>query len=98
MWINMMNTDTAIAALQVILENKAENQNATDAHAVKPILAEYLGEEDLADEIGLTSRTLRRWHVLRIGPPRTVIGRKVLYHVPSFRKWLQERQQADCRA
>ena len=59
----------------------------------EPILSEFLTKEELAEELGRNVRTLDRWDTLRIGPPRTVIGRKVLYRRASVQKWLcaQER-------
>jgi hypothetical protein len=59
-----------------------------------PILAEFLTAEELATELRRNKRTLDRWQVLGIGPPRTHIGRKVLYRRESVQKWLaaQERQ------
>jgi hypothetical protein len=61
----------------------------------QPILAEFLTKEELAAELGLNERTLDRWDVLGIGPPRTHVGRKVLYRRASVQKWLtaQEHQR-----
>ena len=33
-------------------------------------------------------RTLDRWDVLRTGPPRTRVGRKIYYNRVSVRRWL----------
>src|SRR5262245_14810238 len=54
----------------------------------EPILSEFLTKEELADELGRNPRTLDRWHVLGMGPPRTHLGRKVLYRRASVAKWL----------
>ncbi len=60
----------------------------------EPILSEFLTKEELAAELRRNPRTLDRWDVLRTGPPRTHVGRKVLYRRASVQKWLaaQERQ------
>ena len=60
-----------------------------------PILSEYLTREELAAELCRNPRTLDRWNVLGMGPPRTHVGRKVLYRRASVQKWLaaQERQR-----
>ena len=60
----------------------------------EPILSEFLTTEELAAELRRNKRTLDRWDVLRIGPPRTHIGRKVFYRRASVQKWLaaQEHQ------
>jgi hypothetical protein len=59
-----------------------------------PILAEFMTIEDLAAELGRNKRTLDRWDALGIGPPRTRMGRTVLYRRASVQKWLvaQEHQ------
>ena len=59
-----------------------------------PILAEFMTVEELAAELGRNKRTLDRWDALGIGPPRTRMGRTVLYRRSSVQKWLvaQEHQ------
>jgi hypothetical protein len=60
----------------------------------EPILSEFLTKEELAAELQRNPRTLDRWAALGVGPPRTHIGRKILYRRASVQKWLaaQERQ------
>ena len=62
----------------------------------EPILADFLTKEELAAELRRNPRTLDRWEVLGMGPPRTRVGRKVLYRRASVQKWLvaQERSTA----
>ena len=43
------------------------------------LLDEFLTREQLAEEFGVSVRTLDRWHNLQIGPPRTMLGRRSLY-------------------
>ena len=38
-------------------------------------------------------RTLDRWNALGMGPPRTRVGRAVLYRRASARKWLAAQEQ-----
>jgi hypothetical protein len=59
----------------------------------EPILSEFLTKEELAAELRRNARTLDRWDALGMGPPRTHVGRKVLYRRASVHKWLcaQER-------
>jgi hypothetical protein len=59
----------------------------------EPLLSEFLTKEELAAELGLNKRTLDRWAVLGIGPPRTRVGRKVLYRRTSAQKWLATQEQ-----
>ena len=60
----------------------------------EPVLSEFLTKEELAAELRRNPRTLDRWDALGMGPPRTHVGRKVLYRRASVQKWLcaQERQ------
>jgi hypothetical protein len=56
-------------------------------------LSEFLDEEALAVKLGVTTRTLRRWHVMRIGPPRTTCGRKIYYRIESILAWFVSREE-----
>jgi hypothetical protein len=60
----------------------------------EPLLSEFLTKEELAAELRRNVRTLDRWDVLGIGPPRTRIGRKVLYRRASVEKWLAAQEQS----
>ena len=53
------------------------------------ILDGFITREQLAAELGKSPRTIDRWEVRRIGPPRVIVGRTVLYRVESVRSWLQ---------
>jgi hypothetical protein len=63
----------------------------------QPILEEFLTKEELAAELQRNPRTLDRWNVLRIGPPRTLVGRAILYRRASVQKWLAAQEQHYCR-
>jgi Helix-turn-helix domain len=58
------------------------------------LLADFLTRGEAAAELRVCERTLDRWHALGIGPPRTRIGRTVLYRRASLQNWIvaQERQ------
>jgi len=60
----------------------------------EPLLSEFLTTIELAAELGRNKRTLDRWNALGTGPPRTHMGRTVLYRRSSVQKWLavQENQ------
>jgi hypothetical protein len=58
----------------------------------EPILAEFLTLEALASELQRNKRTLDRWNALGNGPPRTRVGRRVLYRRTSVQKWLLEQE------
>ena len=59
----------------------------------EPILSEFLTKEELAIELRRNPRTLDRWDVLGLGPPRTHVGRQVLYRRVSVQKWLVSQEQ-----
>jgi Helix-turn-helix domain len=59
-------------------------------------LSEFLTTEELAAELRRNKRTLDRWAVLGTGPPRTYVGRRVLYRRTSVQKWLAAQEQS-CR-
>ena len=59
-----------------------------------PILSEFLTTEELAAELRRNPRTLDRWEALGMGPPRTHVGRRVLYRRASVQKWLAAQEQA----
>jgi hypothetical protein len=58
-----------------------------------PILSNFLTKEALAAELGRNPRTLDRWDVLGIGPPRTFVGRKILYRRVSVQRWLEAQEK-----
>ena len=58
----------------------------------EPILSEFITREELAAELRRSPRTLDRWEVLGLGPPRTHIGRTVLYRRTSVQKWLTTKE------
>lgn len=44
--------------------------------------------DEVAQMLGISTRTLHRWHRLRYGPPRCNIGRVVLYRKSAIDAWL----------
>ena len=60
----------------------------------EPILADYLTKQELAADLRRNPRTLDRWAALGMGPPRTRVGRKVLYRRASVQKWLADQEQS----
>jgi len=56
------------------------------------ILSDFLTKRELAAELGREMRTLDRWDALGVGPPRTHVGRKVLYRRASVQNGSQRRK------
>jgi excisionase family DNA binding protein len=59
----------------------------------------YLSEAEAARQLAVTVATLRTWASRRREPPRTKVGRRVLYRASALQEWLlaQERDVAAAR-
>jgi hypothetical protein len=57
------------------------------------VLDDHFTPEALAHWFHITRRTIDRWDVLRIGPPRIVVGRTILYKKSSVEQWLASREE-----
>jgi len=65
------------------LPHLADNTQTVDNFA-----RDILSENQLAALLKISTRTLRRWHVLRLGPPRFKIGQVILYRAAAVESWL----------
>ena len=64
-----------------------------DAHSGDSgLLADYLTEDELAAEFGVTRKTIRNWRALGEAPLVTRIGRKIFYAQTDVQKWLQSQR------
>lgn len=54
-----------------------------------PLKDDYLSPKDTAHMLGVSERTLARWHSIRKGPARIMVGRKVLYRPDAINDWLK---------
>jgi predicted site-specific integrase-resolvase len=63
-----------------------------------PLLDDFMTDEQLAAELGITVRTLLRWDARGEGPPITKVGKLKLRHRPSAREWLLAKKQPRIRA
>jgi excisionase family DNA binding protein len=48
----------------------------------------FLDCAELAERLGISTRTLCRWFRLAKGPPRIKIGRRVLYREEAVHNWM----------
>ena len=53
------------------------------------LLGGWISRLDLAQELGVTVDTMRRWEAQRFGPPCVRAGRKVYYRRDAVHDWLQ---------
>jgi hypothetical protein len=72
-----------------------QNTSPDIPEAAPNVLEGYINKRELAAELCVSERTLDRWTRLRLGPPRTVIGRKILFSRQSVAAWLREREAAN---
>ena len=73
------------------------NSEANETGQPSSLLAGYLTPRQLAKELGVSQRTLDRWHQFRHGPPRIALGRTRLYRLESVRTWLVQCEQVEPR-
>jgi hypothetical protein len=57
------------------------------------LLAGYMTEIELADELQKHKRTVYRWRQMRQGPPVTLVGNRPLYRIDAVRAWLLGREK-----
>ena len=57
------------------------------------VLDGYIREAALARQLNLSVRTLQRLAARRLGPPRTRVGRVILYNVEHVRDWLSQQEE-----
>lgn len=74
------------------IEHSPARQKETATNVKSSILDEYISPEHLAAELHISTRTLDRWHALREGPPRTKLGKRILYRRESVAAWLRSRE------
>lgn len=54
----------------------------------------FFTKAEAAGELGKSEATLDRWNRLRVGPPRTKLGRTVLYRRDTLKAWLIAQEEA----
>jgi hypothetical protein len=63
----------------------------TDTQQAKNLFG-LLTPQQLAEQLGVTVRTLQVWQVKRTGPPVVQAGRQVYYRTSSVEAWLASRE------
>jgi predicted DNA-binding transcriptional regulator AlpA len=75
----------AMSSLDDPLQEASTLQHRPVAQSV---LEGFLSREQLAQQLGLSLRTIDRWEALHKGPPRFCVGRTVLYSIQAVREWM----------
>jgi hypothetical protein len=66
--------------------------------AIAPLLSgDYLTEQELADQLARSLRTIKRWRAERAGPAYTLIGKTVVYRRSGIPEWLRAQEQPTIR-
>jgi predicted DNA-binding transcriptional regulator AlpA len=69
------------------------NVEAAKTRSSKAAVNELVDRTQAAQLLGVSPRTLDRWHHLRIGPPRVALGsHKVRYRLSSLDAWVRSRE------
>lgn len=60
----------------------------------KPLLHDYMSQQEVAEELGVTVETLRRWRVHRTGPHwfRFGEGLRLMYHRQDVQTWIEQQR------
>jgi excisionase family DNA binding protein len=53
---------------------------------------QIMTNKEVANLLGVSTRTLARWHAHRKGPARISAGRKPLYRFEAIQHWLQQNE------
>jgi hypothetical protein len=94
-----MQTNAALAPNKpkpVLLDGASVTTLATTGE-VEIAGRRYATAERLAATLGVTVRTLCRWHAARIGPPKIKIGKLILFDLAKLPDWLATRETEPVR-
>ena len=61
-------------------------------------LGDLVDRSGAAELLGVSARTLDRWHFLREGPPRIQLGRKIRYRRAAIDNWVLARETVGPRS
>lgn len=60
-------------------------------------MTNLLEPKHVAELLGVSRRTLSRWHAMRVGPPRCKVGQRVLYRQSAIDEWLASNETMPVR-
>jgi len=60
-------------------------------------LSGYLSEDEQAERLGKTRRTLQLWRQRGVAPPYTKIGKAIFYRDEAVAEWLRGQEQQPVR-
>ena len=67
-----------------------------DTNDTKPLLHDYMSQQEVAEELGVTVETMRRWRVHGAGPRwfRFGLGMRLMYNRQDVKDWIEEQHNA----
>jgi hypothetical protein len=78
---------------QTAIDTKALEASQDRVATCSPLLTDYAETQLLAQQFGVSQRTIERWVRLRLLPAPLRLGRKSFHHLPSIRKHLADRAE-----
>ena len=62
----------------------------------KPLLHDYMSQQEVAEQLGVTVETLRRWRVHGAGPRwfRFGLGMRLMYNRQDVKDWIEQQREA----
>ncbi len=63
------------------------------SESTQQILDNYFSEADLASQLRVSVKTLRRWHMARRGPRRLKLGKRNLYSKAAVQEFMARAEQ-----
>ena len=64
--------------------------------ALPKVLIHLLNESELAEMLGVSLATVRRWRLIRQGPKYIKLGASVRYNPEDVASWLESRPSGGC--
>ncbi len=78
-------------------EHATPDEPSVRINVANDVRRDLLDRGGAAEVLDVSPRTLDRWHVLRIGPPRIKIGGRVRYRLTAIQEWLRSCETADLK-
>jgi len=82
---------------QTAVDTKALEASQDGVAACSPLLTDYAETQLLAQQFGVSQRTIERWVRLRLLPAPLRLGRKIFHHLPSIKRHLSARAERGSR-
>ncbi len=69
-------------------KTRSTSEHSSEATPGISDLNGYMTEKAFAELLGVSCRTVKRWHAARRGPPRCKIGNTIRYRLDAVNAWL----------